>query len=311
MASKVKPARRAIWQPGLAVAGAFALTCGIAVLMMAPSKATAKTFDTLVAAAGQVKTFQFSVDSDEHGKQSHILIAGSGGRFTIRTEEGALMQMDKGTMQIFDPTENKITRMKFGDFVDPTMIAEQVQEGMAAGFKEMNLKKTLEDYKLKYGKDHIKISPITRENGVDVYHVTMNSPNESGKVAMTIDAATDLPQVIDVHDKDSDDGSPHFSTVRMKFGTQVNAELAAATFPKNAKIVDIDLGALMSGALKGLDGNMNDLDGSMNEFGKHMKGTKGDMKGLKNLGPMIKESLKGLKGPKGEHLNIDIGSLKN
>jgi len=300
LASNVKPARRSLWMPSLAITGAVAAIAGIVTLTamtLTPKKASAKTFDMLVAAAGQQNTFQFAVNSEENGKTNHFTIVSVDGKFSMRTDEGALMLFDKGSMRIYDPKENTITQIKLGGIVDPTTIGQAVQSGIADGMKQMDLRKTLREYQEKYGKDHIKISPVAEENGKDVYHVTMDNPKESGRVRMLVDANTDLPERIEVEDAGPDGGLKHNATIQMQFGAQVDPKLLMPDFPKNAKTVDIDLGALLSGAMKGLGGGSED-----------MKGMGESLKGLgKDIGPMIEKSLKGLKDNKP---NFNFGSEK-
>jgi len=256
MASKAVSKKRVWWQPGLALAGAIAVTCGVVVLTMTPSKATAHTFDTLVAAVSQVNTFQFSVDSDEGGNKSHVVIHCAGGRFTIQTDEGAFVDFDKGTMRVFDPKENSVTELKLGNIVDPKMIGEAVQSGIAAGLKEMDLKKRLKEYQEKYGKDHIQITPVTQENGKSVYHVTMVSPDDPSEVRMLVDANTDLPESIDVTEKGEGGKVKEKSVVHLRFGGQIGKELTMPKIPKNAKVNSLDLNTMISGAMAQMGNSM-------------------------------------------------------
>lgn len=293
LANSVKPARRPWWQPSLAIAGTAAVTFGIVVLTMAPSKARA--YDSILAATNRQSTFLLSVDSNDEGTDKHVNIVGVDGTFTIRGEEGSLVQFGKGALSVYDPKENTVTRIKLSGIVDPQTIGKMVQSGISEGLKQMDLKKTLREYEQKYGKDHIKISGVTHEDGKDVYHVTMDSPQESSRVQMLVDANTDLPQRIDVEDKDSDSGTKHNSTIRMQFGAQVDPKLVAPDFPKNAKVVDIDLGNLIGGAMKGVGGAMTGMG-----------------EALKNLGPMIQQGMKeGMKDGKDPHFNFNFGSSQD
>ena len=281
LASKVAPSKRPWWKPSLAIGGTIAAACGIFALILTPTRA--KAYDSIIAAASQQNTFQLAVDSTEDGIVKRVNIMGVDGKFTIRGDDGGLVQFDKGTMRVYDAKENTITQIKMGGIVDPQMIGKAVQSGISEGLKQMDLKKTLREYEEKYGKDHIKISTVTREDGRDIYHVTMDSPKESERVKMLVDANTDLPERIDVEGKDSDGSVKHDSTIRLQFGAQIDPKLMAPDFPKNAKVIDIDLGALMGGALQGVG------------------------ESLKGLGPMIEQSLKGVKDPQ---VNLDLGSNK-
>ena len=295
MASKVTPAKRPWWQPGLAIAGAAAVTVGVVTLTMTPSKATAHTFDSLMAAAAQVNAFRFTVNSHENGHETKVAIQGSDGRFSIKTDEGAQMEFNKGLMRIYDPHENTLTELNVGSVVDPEMIANEVQAGIAEGMKELDLKKKLAEYQQKYGKDHIQISPVTSENGHQVYHVTMEAPDEPSVVKMLVDANTDLPEKIQVNGKNKSDND---SVVEMQFGVPARGENIPMQFPKNAKKVTIDIGAMLGEAMK-------QMGGDPKESGKNMKE-------LEKLGPIIEKAMKegmkeGMKGGKG-HVDFNFDS---
>ena len=303
MASNVTPSKRPWWQPGLAIAGAAAVTVGVVTLTMTPSKATAHTFDSLMAAAAQVNAFQFNVNAHENGHETKVDIQGSNGRFSIKTDEGALMEFNKGVMKIYDPKENTLTELSVGTMFNPDMIANAVQTGISEGMKELDLKKKLKEYEQKYGKDHIQISPVTTENGHQVYHVTMEAPDEPSVVKMLVDATTDLPEKIQVKGKN---GSDEDTDVEMRFGGPERGENIPMQFPKNAKKVTIDLGAMIGDAMKEMGGNMKDSD-------KNFKGPE-SMKGLENLGPLIEKAMKegmkeNMKDSKG-HVNFNFDSKK-
>ena len=234
----------------VALVGVTAL--GMVAFTMLPAKAAAKTFDLVVAAAQQVNAFQFSVVSNEKAKREFITIAGSDGHVYMRSEEGTFFQLDPGSMTIFDPDEKSVMRFKFGNLVDAKEVMNMVQSGIAEGMKEMDLKKMLKEYEAKYGRDNIRISPVAQENGHNVYHVSLASNQEPERVEMTVDAATNLPERLVV---DSRDGSTwHNSvTMEMRFGARVDPSLLRSTIPANVKVQEIDLGAMVGDAMKGLE----------------------------------------------------------
>jgi hypothetical protein len=52
-----------------------------------------------------------------------------------------------------------------------------------------------------------------------------------------------------------DNGNWHRATLmEMRFGNEVDPSLLRANFPKDAKVEEIDLGGLIEGAMKGLEG---------------------------------------------------------
>jgi len=223
----------------------------IAVTTMMPAKASAKSFDLIEEAAAQVNAFQFSIISNEDNKHEAFTIAGADGHVYMKGAD-SVMEVTPTSMSIYSPSEKTLTRFKFGSLMDAKEIAKQVQSGISEGLKEMDLKQMLKDYKTKYGSDGVKISAISVEDGHRVYHVTLASSNEPERVEMTVDAATDLPEKLEVGQKD---GSAWRSNVKMemRFGIRVDQNLLRADFPKDAKVEEIDLGSMVGDALKGLE----------------------------------------------------------
>jgi len=229
--------------------------CGIAVLAigifaLAPTKANAKSFESLVRAAQSVNAFQFSITSDEKGKKEGITIAGEGGRVFMNTGEGGLMEFAPGRMSFYDPKENKIVRMKFGNIVDPAMIASEIQSGLKEGFKEMDLKKMLKEYGDRYGRDQVKISPIYSENGKSLYNVQLASKDQPERIHFKVDSRTDLPYEMFVEAADSKGGWKESMRMQMRFGQDVDTRLLKVEFPKNAKVEEIDMESLVGDAMK-------------------------------------------------------------
>ena len=244
--------RRPWWRARLTLACAAAAAVLVVALTMTPAKASAKTFENLVVAAQKVNSFRFSIDSFEDGKRQRLTVAGVDGRFAMRTDEGAVVQIDSEAIKIYDPEENVVTRFKLG-FVDMASITKHMQSGVAEGLKHADLKKMLRDYERQYGKEHIRISSIRRDGGEEVYDVELSAPKESERVRMKVDAATDLPLSIEAEVKGSDGIWRLESVMEMRFGDQIDPALLRADFPTGAKIVDIDLGELALDALKGLE----------------------------------------------------------
>jgi outer membrane lipoprotein-sorting protein len=243
-----KSRRRMNWWSLSPVALVGVTALGMVAFTMLPAKAAAKTFDLVVAAAQQVNAFQFSVVSNEKAKREFITIAGSDGHVYMRSEQGTFFQLDPGSMTIFDPDEKSVMRFKFGNLVDAKEVMNMVQSGIAEGMKEMDLKKMLKEYEAKYGRDNIRISPVSQ----GVYHVTLASNQEPERVEMTIDAATNLPERLVVDSRDG--GTWHNEvTMEMRFGARVDPSLLRSTIPANVKVQEIDLGSMVGDAMKGME----------------------------------------------------------
>ena len=234
----------------LSFVGTAAAVVALATLTLTPAKASARTFDMIVAAADRINAFQFSIVSDEGGKHETFSIAGSDGRVTMRVGEGTLMQISEGAMSIYSPEEKKITRLKFGGFEGAKDMMSGVQSGIAQGMKEMDLKKTLREYRAKYGSAGVRVSPIAQEGGHAVYHVALASPEEPQRVEMTVDADSNLPEKLNVQ---SPDGKGSWRTevrMEMRYGARVDPSLLRAEFPKGVPVEEIDLSKMVGDAMK-------------------------------------------------------------
>jgi hypothetical protein len=254
-AAKVaKPVRTPWWQSRMsfAVAGlAVAVVTGVALL---PAQASAKTYAKVVEAVNRTNAFQISIQSPEKGDQDGLTIAGEDGRFCMRTNDGSLMEFANGAMSVYDQKEKTLTRLKFGKSIPMEELGQQIHSGFSEGFKQMDLKKMLREYGEKYGRDSIQITPERWQDGRRVYFVTLASKQEKDRVHLTVDAATDLPRRMEVEGRD-DNGNWHRATLmEMRFGNEVDPSLLRANFPKDAKVEEIDLGGLIEGAMKGLEG---------------------------------------------------------
>lgn len=255
---------RALWWRSplagpLSLAGTVAAV--VVVTTMLPAKASAKTYDLIVAAAQRVNAFQFSIVTDENSKHEVFTIAGSDGHVVMRTGESTVMEIDPGSMSMYDQTSNTVTRFKYGSLAAAEDIAKEVQSGLAEGMKEMDLKKMLREYEQKYGSGGIRISPVMRENGRGVYHVTLASQNQPERVEMTVDATTDLPERLQVFSKDGSRGWRTSVSMEMRFGARVDDRLLRSSIPKDAKVQTIDMGAMVGDAMKGLE-NLGDQFGN-------------------------------------------------
>lgn len=246
------PQRAPWWRSPLAAPLSFVGTAALVVALttMMPAKASAKGLDLLIQAADRINAFQFSIKADEGGKRETFSIAGSDGHVFMRTGEGGIMRFDPGSMEIYDKDENKIMRFKFAGVKGADEMAKQMRTGLAEGMKEFDLKKMLREYREKYGRGDVAISPVRDEDGHKVYDVTLSSAQEPERVEMTVDAATDLPEQIVV---ESNETHKNLMTMEMRFGNRVDPHLLSAPFPANAKVEELDLGKMMEEGMKGME----------------------------------------------------------
>jgi len=246
--AREKTRRRTSWWSlsPIALVGVTAL--GMVAVTMLPTKAAAKTFDLVVAAAQQVNAFQFSVVSNEKAKREFITIAGSDGRVYMHSAEGTFFQIEPGSMTVYEPETKEAMRFKFGNLVDAKQVMDMVHQGISEGMKEFDLKKMLKEYEAKYGRDNIRISPVSQ----GAYHVTLASNQEPERVEMTVDASTNLPERLVVDSRDG--GNWHNEvTMEMRFGARVDSSLLHSNIPANAKVQEIDLGSMVGDAMKGME----------------------------------------------------------
>lgn len=270
MAREASKPKRAWWTSKKTVA-AFTAAAAVMVLTltMMPAQATAKTYDSLVSAAQRVNAFQFSIDTLEGGERERITITGADGKFAMRTgEDGLIMQFDHQSFSLYDAKDNAVTRFKLGSLMDAKAIAEQMKSGLDQGFKHMDLKAMLKGYEGKYGKDHIRISPIRTEDGRRVYDATMESPDDPERVKISVDANTDLPYRILAESRNRAGGWNVLSKIEMRYGDDIDLKELSATIPANAKKMEIDIDSLVGDAMKGI----RSLGPVIRKFDKSFKG---------------------------------------
>ena len=99
----------------------------------------------------------------------------------------------------------------------------------------------------------------------------MIAPDEPSQVRMLVDADTDLPQTIDVTEKDGTGKVKESSVIRMRFGGQLGSSVALPKIPKNAKVTTLDLSTMVSGAMNQAAGQMKGMDNIGQAIDKAMK----------------------------------------
>ncbi|RYG36536.1 hypothetical protein EON81_09515 [bacterium] len=244
VAARETPVRRALWRsPLIGSLVATAVVAGIVVgASLMPVKASAKSFDLIVAAAQRVNAYQFSVRTTGGGVSESFSIVGQDGRITMKGSEGMLMRFEPGSMTVYDPEQKSIVRFKFKGLAFMDELSKRSQDELSQGLDGMDLKEMLAEYRQKYGSKGIRISGISNENGHRVYRVLLATPDQPERIEMTVDAATDLPERLNVESKD---GKSQVD-MSIRYGAQVDPELLKAEFPKNIKVEEIDLGKIDS-----------------------------------------------------------------
>lgn len=266
-----KPKRR--WWTSRKTIAAFTAAAAVMVFTftMVPSQASAKSYDSLVAAAQKVNAFQFSIDSFEEGaKREKFTVTGADGKFAIKAtgDDGIILQFDRDSLKLYDAKDNVVTQFKLGGFVDAKMVAQQMQQGLEMGFKHLDLKKMLADYEQKYGKDHIRISRVRTENGRSIYDALMEAPNDPERVRVYVDAGTDLPYRIIAERRVPNGAWNVTSKIDLRYGAEVDRHNFGAEIPANAKTMEVD----MMGLFKGAKQSVNSLGPLIRKFDQGWKG---------------------------------------
>lgn len=273
MASQTGVRRPSRWPALVATVGVAAVAVVATVVSMSPSRAW--SFQRIVNAVDHANSFQFSVTSPGKDPKLAVQIAVDNGRFIIHTGNGGLVRLAGEKMEIYDPKENTVTELSMGGLIDPKQIASQVDQGLKEGMKQMDIRKMLDEFEAKYGKENIQVSPIYQRFGKSTYEVTLQKPGESEHVHMVVNADNDLPEHIEIF---GTEGSPENVQIDLRFGGELDTSVASAEIPANAKHVDLDIAKMVQDGIKGK------IDGD-------------------KIGKMIEEGLKNL--PKG---GLDSGS---
>ncbi len=241
------------WPARLAVAGVGVVAIVVFSLSMAPSRAW--SFQKIVDAVDHANSFQFSVVTPNQGEDQKVLIGVDNGKFILHAGD-ALMQIDGSKFEIYDPKDNSVVEMSFGNMIDPNMIADKINQGLKEGMKEMDIKKMMSEFEGKYGKDNIHVGPIIHRFGKSTYTVDMKKPDEPEQIHMIVNADTDLPQHIEIS-KARGEGDNEDAVIDLQFGGALDPSLTNFHIPANAKHVDLDFGKMMQEGLSGMAKGMN------------------------------------------------------
>lgn len=239
--SRVRKARP--WVSRLVIASACAVGLLAGTMLMWPTSASAKTFEKVLNATNRAKSFQISVDVTEGASRKRVILTGATGLLDLRTEDGKHAQLALGKVCVYDPDEQTLTVLKFGDSEQMKALAEVAREGLTEGLEQFDVKKMLAEFKARYGEDNGKVSDIYTEDGRQVYAIQLQSPKDASSVKITVDADTDLPFRIQARDQSGQDAD-----MRIEFGVNPRIEPLEQTVPKNVTRREVDLGDVMNKA---------------------------------------------------------------
>jgi len=217
------------WVVGGLTAGFAALALGA--YLLSPKPAMAKSWTLVKQAVEQVRTFQMVVHT---GKEKDVRIATADGKMRVDSDDGTIVYMDNGRIQVYDPKQNTVTRVT----IPGVNLGQIIPEAVGEIASHIDLKQELAKFEKEFGSDNIKISPIYSKDGRQVYDVAMRDPKGKGEALLTVDAATDLPISINANDPSEKDGQVQIS---LRYNDRLDLE---PTFPKNVKYEDVDLGNL-------------------------------------------------------------------
>ncbi|HTQ12151.1 MAG TPA: hypothetical protein VMI31_18960 [Fimbriimonadaceae bacterium] len=231
-------------------------------ISMAPTRSW--SFERIVKAIDHQNSFQLSLNSGDGLPDHHVQIAVDDGHFVIRAGN-AIVRFTGGKMEIYDPRENTVTDLSLGGIIDPQVLARQIDTGLAQGMKSIDIKKMIDDFAARYGKDNIRVSPIMDEYGKSFYEVDLQKPGEPERVHMVVNADNDLPEHIDISGAL---GPSENVSIDLQFGGEIDPSMANLQIPANAKHKDLDLGKMIQEGVKGhIDGG--EIGKTVEEAMKH------------------------------------------
>jgi hypothetical protein len=245
MAAGATRRTRSHWSSRLAYAGAASVVIASLAMLIWPTQASAKTLQRVVDATDRARSFVISVLETKNGQSETVKIAGIDGRVDIQAEKGERVQIASGKISVYDPTQNTLMVIDLGGMIDPEMMSQYVQQGMAEGIKQADIKKMVADFKARYGEENARISDIYTEDGRQVFTIDLAEPTGDSRTQITVDANTDLPTRIQTREKDST------VDMRLRFGVEVRIEPIESAVPKGVKRVDLDLGKMIQEGLAG------------------------------------------------------------
>jgi hypothetical protein len=238
-----------VWPARLAMAGIAVIAATAIVISMVPAQASARTFQRVVSAVDDTRNFSFTMKVNDGGKTGNFVMSGTESSFNLHVADGTIMEMNSGRMRIYDAKKNEVTVLDMSGMVDLKDIAKEMGKELNKGIDEMDIKKMLKEYEAEYGKENIRISPLTQRFGKTMYDVDLQKPGEPERVHISVNADTDLPEQIQV-EKNREGGWSEELSMELRFGSEARTQSDAAKIPADAKVIELNIGKMMEKGFK-------------------------------------------------------------
>jgi hypothetical protein len=245
LASSTKGRKPSPWPARLALAGAGATLVAIIAISLSPSDASAKSFDMVIDATRQARSFSIEAIRYQGEKASHMSVAFTEGRIVMRTGGDWAMLMDSNTMKMYNTRTNVVSEMPLGGSGNSAMFYEVFRQRMA----QMDITTMLKNWRTQYGDANITVGPILRKDGRNVYDVTLLRPGEK-RTRISVDADTDLPAHVESDKAQGSDWKADM-TMDVRYGEDAISSLSSLTVPANAKVIPFDF-SIIQAAMKGM-----------------------------------------------------------
>ena len=212
-AARQKP-RRNWFAPGYRWAAAATLAAAAVVgiaMIMAPSKAEAKTWDMVTSAYQKVRGVLIQMSFDGKNERGTLTIAGKGNDWHVSIDgihQGKSQKMDlsytRGDLTIWDGRD---TAQVISLGMQLPFSPEQIMQGMT---EELTASKIFKEHADEIGRNNIRVEQPVTVDGQRVYNVYITSRQGEGQLHVLVNAETDLPMSMEIM---GDNGT----AMRMKF----------------------------------------------------------------------------------------------
>lgn len=232
MAASPAPRHRRVRRPFLAFAmGGATIVAAIALMTSLP--ATAKSWEGIVKAVQSVDRMEMVVKELEEGQGEVVRIGFAPGTILVQPEEGEIVYVSGGVVQIYDKAENTVREF-------PMPAGNMIPDIGKTVMAEMSMSKMLGQYEKEYGKENIKIGPIRTWQGRRVYDAAMKDPKDGGHANLVIDAATNLPIQIDAFEL-RNGKIVKTAEISARYNEAVDPSAIKPKFPEGAKFEKFDI----------------------------------------------------------------------
>jgi len=243
IAASPAPKYRRTRRPFLAFAmGGATIVAAIALMTSLP--ATAKSWDGIKKAVQAVTRMEMVV-KDLESKEDNVHIGFAPGTILVQPEDGEIVYVANGTVQIYDKAENTVREF-------PLPSNEMIPDIAGTVLSEMSMTKMLANYEKEYGRQNIKLGAPRMWQGRRVYDATLRDTKDGGHANLVIDEATDLPIFIEAFELRN--GKEVKTTeITARYNDAVDPNAIKPKFPEGAKFEKFDIQKMIeqSGGGKG------------------------------------------------------------